>query len=53
MDSMSIIDLRASLERAFKVDLPATVVVDHPTIMALAKHIFSLNKVSIAPRLRH
>lgn len=51
LDSMSIIDLHASLERVFALDLPATVIFDHPTITALAKHIDSLNKVNIAPCL--
>ena len=48
---MNIIDLRATLDRVFALDLPATVMFDHPTITALAKHIESLNKVNIAPCL--
>ena len=47
LDSMSLIDLRASLEGAFAIDLPATVILDHPTIAALIKHINSMSKVSI------
>ena len=45
---MSVIALRASLEGAFAIDLPATAILDHPTIAALSKHINSMNKVSIA-----
>ena len=48
LDSMSVIDLRASLEGAFAIELPATVIFDHPNIAALAKHIHSMIKVSIA-----
>jgi len=56
MDSLSIIDLRASLERAFALELPATLLFDHPTIASLAKHIelmMTRSKVSIIIRHTH
>ena len=49
LDSMSIIQLRASLEGAFTISLPATLIIDHPTIAAVAKHIKTLNKASLTP----
>ena len=51
LDSLSIVDLRASLERAFALELPATLLFDHPTIASLAKHIvLMMSTVSIIIR---
>ena len=43
LDSLGAIELRAALSSHFGLDLPATLMFDHPTIAALANHISSLN----------
>lgn len=45
LDSLGAVELRASLESAFAMELPATVTFDHPSVAALAAHIAGRSKV--------
>ena len=42
LDSLGIGELRAAVQRAFAVDLPATAAFDYPTTAALAEYIHPL-----------
>lgn len=44
LDSLGAIELRAALGSAFGVELPATVIFDHPSIAALTAFIASLSQ---------
>ena len=46
LDSLGAVDLRASLERALDMQLPATIIFDHPSVFALSKHVSALKMVS-------
>lgn len=47
LDSLSMVELRASLESTFAIELPATSIFDHPTIRALAGHIATMLNVTM------
>lgn len=49
LDSLGGIEFRASLMDVFAIDLPATVVFDHPTITSIARHILAMDKVGVLP----
>ena len=49
LDSLGALDLRNATAAHFAVDLPATLVIDYPTLNALALYISGLMAVSSAP----
>ena len=44
LDSLGAIELRTALSSSFGLDLPATVIFDHPTIAALTSYISSFSQ---------
>lgn len=59
LDSLGAIELRTALSTHYQLDLPATLMFDHPTVAALASHITTLlegqqpplQQVILSPRI--
>ena len=50
LDSLGAVDLRTAIGEAFRLELPATVMFDHPSITALAQYIsMQLGSTTLMP----
>lgn len=50
LDSLGVVELRNALASGFSIDLPATVILDYPTITALAVFIAGADTHAFLPR---